>query len=120
VLIHGAQLDEESGEFHAPSVSFEDSHSELPQCVSWSKNAALHKESKSDSSVIGHSYDEQLTLLEPSEASPINCDWVKVRTRSGKIGFMSANDVYSAFDEFAVFKKRQQKWYLTWFGYAAL
>ncbi len=120
VLKHGAQLDAESGEYHAPAVSFDDSHSELPQAVVWTKQASLRQGPTLESPVIANTFDEQITLLEPSDAMPMKAKWAKVRTRSGKTGYMQADDFYSAYDEFAVFKQTNGKWVLTWFGFAGL
>lgn len=120
VLSHGAQFDQESDEFHAPAVSFEDSHSELPQCIAWNKSSPLRKKPSSTSPPVKNLYNEQLTLMEPAEPGPVTSSWVKVQTNDGAVGFMETNDIYSAYDEFAVFKKRQDKWCLGWFGFAGL
>ena len=45
ILRHGAQYDQESDEFHAPAVSFDDSHSELPQAIIWNKNVFFERKS---------------------------------------------------------------------------
>ncbi|MBX9725239.1 MAG: SH3 domain-containing protein [Candidatus Obscuribacterales bacterium] len=120
VLIHGVQLDAESGEYHAPAVSFDDSHSELPQAVVWTKQAALRQSPNSESPIVATLYDEQITILEPAEAAPMTAKWAKVKTSAGKTGYMKAEDFYSAYDEFAVFKRANGKWVLTWFGFAGL
>lgn len=119
VLLHGAQLDSESNEYHAPAVSFDDSHSELPQAVIWNKSAALHK-LPDDAAPFCLLYDQQITIIEPSKPAPVESKWAKIVTADGSKGFLKATDFYSAYDEFAVFKKSQGKWTLSWFGYAGL
>lgn len=119
VLLHGAQWDSESGEFHAPALAFDDSHSELPQAVAWNKNSCLFK-SRESPAPLCPLYGQQITLLEPSAALPVKVAWAKVKTGEGKIGFMKSSDFYSASDEFAVFKKVQGRWCLSWFGFAGL
>jgi hypothetical protein len=120
VLAHGAQFDAEASEYHAPAVSFEDSHSELPQGVVWNKNASLRKAPEIAAAVIQSPYNEQITIIQPAEHKPIIAEWLKVKSANGTVGYMKASDVYSAFDEFAVFKLRQGKWCMTWFGFAEL
>ncbi len=120
VLSHGAEYDAEALEYHAPALSFEDSHSELPQCIVWNDRAILRKEPSTHAIPIKMLSDEQVTLLAPAEAGPVTSIWVKVKTTDGITGFMKTDDIYSAYDEFAVFKKRQQKWVLSWFGFAGL
>lgn len=119
VLSHGAQYDSESNEYHAPAVSFDDSHSELPQAVVWNKNAGLCQ-SKDASPPIRLLYDQQVTVLEPSNPLPVKGEWAKIMTNNGSKGFMKSEDIYSAYDEFAVFKKLHGKWALTWFGFAGI
>ncbi len=120
VMLHGAQYDSESEEYHAPSVSFDDSHSELPQAIIWNKQAAMRQTSDDNSPVMTTPYGEQVSLLEPSEALPVQEKKAKVKTSKGTVGFLNSNDFYSAYDEFAVFKKFNGKWLLTWFGFAGL
>ena len=120
VLAHGAQFDAESNEYHAPAVSFDDSHSELPQAVVWNKNASLRKAPQLTSPTIQSPFNEQITILQPAAHSPVFAEWLKIKSATGRIGYMKAGDVYSAFDEFAVFKLRQGKWCITWFGFAEL
>jgi hypothetical protein len=120
VLLHGAQFDAEASEYHAPSVSFEDSHSELPQAVVWNKNASLRKAPDAAAPALQSPYNEQITILQPAEHEPVVVDWLKVKSANGAVGYIKASDVYSAFDEFAVFKLRQGKWCMTWFGFAEL
>jgi hypothetical protein len=120
VLTHGAQFDPEASEFHAPAVSFDDSHSELPQGVVWNKSASLRKAPESASPAIHCPYNEQITILHPAGHEPVSVEWLKVRCANNSVGYMKASDVYSAFDEFAVFKLRQGKWCMTWFGFAEL
>ena len=64
--------------------------------------------------------DQVVTLLEPSALEPVKSKWVKVKTARGIDGFMKAEDVFAAYDEFAVFKKEHQSWYLTSFGFVSL
>jgi len=120
ILEHGAQFDRESNEFHAPAVSFEDSHSDFPQGIVWSKNARLYARPDSAAPWKKAVYNEQLTIIEPKEHKPLSVKWLKIRTRLGTIGYMKADDVYSSFDDFAVFKKENGKWQMTWFGFAEL
>jgi hypothetical protein len=120
ILEHGAQFDRESNEFHAPAVSFEDNHSDLPQGIIWSKDALLYSRPDSTAPAKKAVYNEQLTILEPKEHKPLSVKWLKIRTRLGNIGYMKAADVYSSFDDFAVFKKENGKWQMSWFGYAEL
>ena len=119
VLVHGAQYDGESDEYHAPAVSFDDSHSSLPQAVVWNKNAGLFK-SKEDNLPLLRLYDEQITLMEPSSPEPIKSNWARITTSRGSKGFIKTENIYSAYDEFAVFRKVNGKWCLSWFGYACL
>ena len=120
VVSHGAQFDAESNEFHSPAVSFDDSHSELPQGIVWNKNGALYKEPNEGVAPLKNLFREQLTIVEPAQCQPVFAEWVKVKTTKGAQGYMKSSDVYSAYDEFAVFKKNQNKWLLTWFGFASL
>jgi hypothetical protein len=120
ILEHGAQFDRESNEFHAPAVSFEDNHSDFPQGIIWSKDALLYSRPILSAPSKKGGYNNQLTIIEPKEHQPISVKWLKVRTRQGGIGYMKAEDVYSSFDDFAVFKKENDKWRLSWFGYAEL
>ncbi len=120
VLAHGAQFDSEASEFHAPAVSFEDSHSELPQGIVWNKSALLRKAPEIASPIMQSPYNEQITILQPAEHKPVAVEWLKVKSANNNVGYMKENDVYSAFDEFAVFKLRQGKWCMTWFGFAEL
>ena len=119
-MSHGAQLDTESGEFHTPSLSFEDNHSDSPQCIAWNEKSELRKAPDVASAPIRKVFDEQMSILEPAEPGPVTANWAKVKTNSGTTGFIQTEDIYSAYDEFAVFKKRQQKWVLSWFGFAGL
>jgi hypothetical protein len=120
ILGHGAQFDRESNEFHAPAVSFEDSHSDFPQGIVWSKNALLYSRPDSTASSKNAVYNEQITIVEPKEHKPLSLKWLKIKTRLGTTGYMKADDVYSSFDDFAVFKNENGKWQMTWFGYADL
>ncbi|HEY9682610.1 MAG TPA: SH3 domain-containing protein [Oculatellaceae cyanobacterium] len=120
VLSHGAQYDSESEEFHAPAISFEDSHSELPQCIAWNRLAALRSKPEKNATPLKSVFNEQLTVVDPKEPEPITAAWIKAKSRDGTIGFVSSSDVYGAYDEFIVFAKRNRKWCITWFGYAGL
>lgn len=120
VLMHGAQFDEESSEYHTPAISFEDSHAELPQGVVWNKVCPLRKAPDLTAKIIASPFNEQITILEPAQKVPVLVEWIKVKTATGVTGYMKAADVYSAYDEFAVFNFRQGKWCLTWFGFASL
>ncbi|HEY9757901.1 MAG TPA: hypothetical protein V6C97_22225 [Oculatellaceae cyanobacterium] len=119
-LSHGAQYDSESEEFHAPAISFEDSHSELPQCIAWNQLAALRTKPEKNATALKSVFNEQLTIVDPKEPEPITAAWIKAKSRDGTIGFISSNDVYGAYDEFIVFAKHNHKWCITWFGYAGL
>ena len=119
VLQHGAQFDSESGEFHAPAVSFDDSHLELPQAVVWNHVSGLYQlpeKGLRDQTLYG----QQVTIFEPPAREPNTKEWSKICTLDGSRGYLRSKDIYSAFDEFAVFKKIDRKWLLTWFGYAEL
>ena len=59
---------------------------------------------------------EQVTVLAP----PTKNGWLKIRTANGKIGFVKCVDVYGAYEEFAVFRKVDGKWCLSWFGITEL
>jgi hypothetical protein len=119
VLEHGAQYDSESAEFHAPAVSFDDNHSPLPQAIVWNKNAPLSS-SPGEPVPLRQLFDQQLTVLDPQNPEPIKSRWVKVATADRSKGFMKSEDIYSAYDEFVVFKKLHEKWTMTWFGFAGL
>jgi hypothetical protein len=118
-LLHGAQYDAEVGEFHAPAVSFDDNHSRFPQAIVWSKNAGLLK-SKDDLHPTRLLFGEQVSLLEPSAHEPLEGKWAKIKCADGSQGSIKSADVYSAYDEFAVFRKIGDRWALTWFGFAGL
>jgi hypothetical protein len=120
ILEHGAQFDRESNEFHAPAVSFEDNHSDFPQGIVWSKNALLYSRADSASPSKKAIYNEQLNIIEPKDHKPLSVRWLKIKTRLGITGYMKADDVYSSFDDFAVFKEENGKWHMSWFGYAEL
>ena len=123
VLQHGAQYDEGTNEFHAPNIEFADSHSELPQGIIWNRDAVLYLKSEdisNASKAIPAPYLQQVTMLEPNNPEPLRRAFAKIKTKSGRSFFVSASDLYSAYDEFAVFKKEDNRWQLTWFGYASL
>lgn len=120
MLMHGVQYDEGTREFHAPAVTFDDSHSELPQAVVWDTNTVMCK-LPNDSSSIPHSiYDEQVTLLDPAEPIPNQKLWSKIRLKDGSSGYVKSQHLYGAYDEFAVFKRLGGHWQISWFGYACL
>jgi hypothetical protein len=119
VLQHGAQFDSESNEFHAPAVSFDDSHLELPQAVVWNHVSGLYL-APEKGLLDKNLYGQQITILDPSAREPNSKEWSKICATDGSRGFMRSKDIYSAFDEFAVFKRIDGKWLLTWFGYAEL
>jgi hypothetical protein len=123
VLQHGAQYDEGTNEFHAPNIEFADSHSELPQAIIWNRNAGFYlkrEDITNASKAIPAPYLQQVTLLEPNSPEPLRKAFAKIKTKSGQTFFVNASDIYSAYDEFAVFKKEDGRWQLTWFGYASL
>ena len=119
-ISHGAQFDSEFQEFHAPAITFEDSHSERPQCIAWNKNSKLHAKPAADAALLRAVYDEQMTMLDPIDPEPITVPWIKAKCADGTIGYISNSEVYGAYDEFIVFAKRNHKWCITWFGYAGL
>jgi hypothetical protein len=119
-LSHGAQYDSESQEFHAPAISFEDSHSDLPQCIGWNRTSTLRAKPELNATPIKTVFDEQLTMLEPNEAEPITAKWIKAKCKDGTVGYIDNADVYGAYDEFIVFARRNHRWCITWFGYAGL
>lgn len=120
VLLHGAEYDAESREFHAPAVSFDDSHASLPQAIVWNKGALLYKSQNDKSQHERRIFAEQVTIIDPKEAEPVRKSWVKIRLADGSTWYMKSEDLYSAYDEFAMFKKSNSKWYLTWFGVAGI
>ncbi|MBX9687799.1 MAG: hypothetical protein K2X27_13920 [Candidatus Obscuribacterales bacterium] len=120
VLLHGAEFDSESNQYHAPALRFEDSHSEKAQAIVWNKGAKLRKSASETSLLLSTLYDEQVTIIEPAEPEPLLTEWAKVKCKSGKEAYLKTADIYSAYDEFAFFKKSNGKWYLSWFGFAGL
>ena len=120
MLQHGGQFDSGTNEFHAPAINFADSHIELPQAVIWNRNAMFYKEPSKFTNGIAAHYGEQVTLLDPASAEPLRKDVAKIKTKKGEVFFIRSMDIFSAYDEFAVFKKQEGKWKLTWFGFASL
>lgn len=131
VLEHGAQYDEGTREFHAPDINFADSHSELPQAIVWNRKAVLYnsladaaKAERSGKPDVGKTipglFGRQVCISDPALAQPIEKAIVKIKTKTGQTYFIKSTDIYSAYDEFAVFKCQDGKWQLTWFGYASL
>jgi hypothetical protein len=121
VLSHGAEFVHDTGRVQAPATFFDDTKlGDTIQAIVWTKDAILRDAPKDSAVVIDHLDNEQLTVLKPDDPSPIKEPWVKVKTQSGKIGFMKSDDLFSAYDEFAEFKKMNGKWQLIWFGVAGL
>jgi hypothetical protein len=121
VLIHGAEFAKDTGRIQAPATSFDDARlGDTIQAIVWNKESILRDGPKDSAVVIDRLHNEQVTVLQPDSPSPIHDSWVKVQTQNGKIGFMKSDDVYSAYDEFAEFKKTNGKWQLIWFGVAGL
>lgn len=119
VLAHGSEYDEESKEFHSPAVSFADNHSSLVQAIVWNRQSAIYGTANESAKLKRAVYAEQVSLLDSAEKLPLQKKWVKVKLQDGFSGFMKADDLYSAYDEFALFKKISGRWLLVWFGYAA-
>lgn len=120
ILTHGAQFDRESNEFHAPALSFDDNHSDFPQGITWSKDAQIFAHPDAPAPIARAPYNDQLTILEPKQRKPLTVKWIKVKTKTGTVGYMRASAVSSGFDDFAVFKLEDGKWKMSWFGYAEL
>ncbi|PWT97822.1 MAG: hypothetical protein C5B53_07510 [Candidatus Melainabacteria bacterium] len=119
-LKHAAHFDKESGEYEAPAIVFDPADGEKIEAAIWDKNSILRK-SPSDSSKALRLLDCQLvTVLKPGDPAPIKAEWVEVKTRDGKTGFVKSANLLSPYDEYATFKKVKGKWRMTWFGVAGL
>jgi hypothetical protein len=121
VLNHGAEYVQDDGRVEAPATSFDDAKlGDSIQAIVWNKDAVLKDAPNDSAPAIDHLYNVQLTVLAPDQPAPIHDRWVKVQTQNGKTGFMKSDDLFSAYDEFAQFKKMNGKWRLVWFGMAGL
>lgn len=120
VLKHGAQFDDGTNEFHAPAINFADTHSELPQAIIWDRDALLYKDPSTLAGGVKAPFLEQITLLEPADPEPVRKAISKIKDNKGQVFYIKSMHIYSAYDEFAVFKKQDGRWQLTWFGYAGL
>jgi hypothetical protein len=119
-LNHGAKYERETGEYEAPAIDFEDNGGEQIQGVVWNKRSILHEAPSSSSCIVRVLDCESVDILKPADPAPIKEEWVKVKTKSGELGFLKSEDIFSAYDEYASFKKLGEKWQLTWFGVAGL
>lgn len=120
VLIHGAKYDPQTGEFNAPAVSLPDNTSGKVIAAVWNEKTPLHKAASDSSPTLRLLDCQQVTLLSPKDPLPIKATWVEVKTTDGASGFIKSENIYSAYDEYAAFKKINGKWLITWFGFAGL
>jgi hypothetical protein len=115
VLRHGFSRDKESGEWTAPGIVFPDYDGGDIRAVVWNQNVSLLSAPKDGMVLKQLAVGTVVTMLEPADASPINAEWVKIKTGE-KTGYLRAADIFSAYDEYATFKLEKGKWRLTFFG----